>query len=210
MNATIWRQGGRGIGALKWKGKGYLSECAKSHCSYEDLWIFLVTSIPKEIKVNCLCFKVVSCRSEKKLGLCQEFSSWGTYSKISNDHSLLFRSLPFFPRLTSNQACSSMKKKPSYSKFCLHPRVILKLFYWYMLLKNNLPKKMEGCIRKYWLSVVAAWTKGSKVYTKLAITGPIFPGMAHAREIDKKFIAWHLDQSCLFWIFQLSQIKVQG
>ena len=79
-----------------------------------------------------------------------------------------------------------------------------------MLLKNNLPKKMEGCIRKYWPSVVAAWTKGSKVYTKLAITGPIFPGMAHASEIDKKFIAWHLDQSCLFWIFQLSQIKVQG
>ena len=77
-----------------------------------------------------------------------------------------------------------------------------------MLLKNNLPKKIEGCIRKYWPSVVAAWTKGSKVYTKLAITGPIIPGMAHAREIDKKFIAWHLDQSCFF--FQLSQIKVQG
>ena len=68
-----------------------------------------------------------------------------------------------------------------------------------MLLKNNLPKKIEGCIRKYWPSVVAAWTKGSKVYTKLAITGPIIPGMAHAREIDKKFIAWHLDQSCFFF-----------
>ena len=78
-----------------------------------------------------------------------------------------------------------------------------------MLLKNNLLKKIDACTRKYWPSVMAAWTKGSKVHTSWLL-GPIFPSMAHAREIDKKFIAWHLDQSCLFLIFQLSQIKVQG
>ena len=60
------------------KGEGILVRVCKIPLQLWRSWIFLVTSIPKEITVNCLCFKVVSCRSEKKLGLCQEFSSWGT------------------------------------------------------------------------------------------------------------------------------------
>lgn len=39
--------------------------------------------------------------------------------------------------------------------------------------------------------------------------GPILSSAAQASEL-RKYIIWHSDQTCLFWIFQLSRPKIHG